>query len=392
MAKSKSKSNSASNSSTSQHAAPISDPRFSRLHTDPRFLRPQREAGKVVLDDRFKSLLTGDQDEEGGKGKGNKKAASKIDKFGRKVKHQDSEQERMKRFYRMEDGEDQDDDDDEEGGSEVEGAGGKEGFVDYARGGGELESSGDEESSSEEDDFDDSDSDSDSDEEDEITVGRSAVRAREKKRLAEEGEDDEEEDSDLEVDLNEEEDGNQATRPRIAILDPNAEALRCLIFKSKALEDEVYRPDAKEKSEERIWGVSVMGKSEVDQEEKNEDKAGEDLEPRSWGIWNFDFELSKLEFLRLVISEENPEDMIAILKAAGKLAREADLKTIRAWNLDEKVLGYLEKTESQRAETGRTGVGKLKTEQRRDALSSLAIYGNWGRDVEWWNNQAGCYC
>lgn len=208
MAKSKSKSDSASNSSTSQQAAPISDPRFSRLHTDPRFLRPQREAGEVVLDDRFKSPLTGDQDEEGGKGKGNKKAASKIDKFGRKFKHQDLEQERMKRFHRMEGGEDQDYDEEEEEGTEVEGAGGKEGFVDYARGG-ELESSGDEESSSEEDDSDDSDSESDSDEENETTVGRSAVRAREKKTLAEEGEDDEE-DSDLEVDLDEEEEDEEA--------------------------------------------------------------------------------------------------------------------------------------------------------------------------------------
>lgn len=191
-----------------KHAAPIKDERFARLHSDPRFLRPHREAGKVVLDDRFKSLLTDDD------GEGKKK--KKMDKFGRKVKSQDSEKERMKKFYRIQDDSTDDKDDSEEDDEEgnEDGREEKAGFVDYARGGGELESSGDEDedSSSNSDDDSDEESSEDSDDQDEVTVGRSAVRNREKKRLQQEEEDDE--DSDLEVDLDEDDDEEEEEHDR----------------------------------------------------------------------------------------------------------------------------------------------------------------------------------
>jgi len=40
----------------------MSDPRFARLHTDPRFVRPKASKSKIVVDDRFKQLF---QDQEG---------------------------------------------------------------------------------------------------------------------------------------------------------------------------------------------------------------------------------------------------------------------------------------------------------------------------------------
>lgn len=46
----------------------MSDPRFVRLKTDPRFRKPKKAQNKIVVDDRFKSLL-GEED-TGGKGKG----------------------------------------------------------------------------------------------------------------------------------------------------------------------------------------------------------------------------------------------------------------------------------------------------------------------------------
>ena len=35
----------------------MSDPRFARLKTDPRFRRPKRKQQKVVIDERFKSVF-----------------------------------------------------------------------------------------------------------------------------------------------------------------------------------------------------------------------------------------------------------------------------------------------------------------------------------------------
>jgi hypothetical protein len=36
----------------------INDPRFKKVHNDPRFLRPKKKDTKVTIDKRFKSMLT----------------------------------------------------------------------------------------------------------------------------------------------------------------------------------------------------------------------------------------------------------------------------------------------------------------------------------------------
>lgn len=45
----------------------MSDPRFARLKTDPRFRRPKKQQSKVVVDDRFKEIF---DDKRNKKGKG----------------------------------------------------------------------------------------------------------------------------------------------------------------------------------------------------------------------------------------------------------------------------------------------------------------------------------
>lgn len=39
----------------------MSDPRFARVHSDPRFVRPKAAKSKFVVDDRFKSLFDDQQ-------------------------------------------------------------------------------------------------------------------------------------------------------------------------------------------------------------------------------------------------------------------------------------------------------------------------------------------
>jgi len=39
------------------HLAGMSDSRFARLKSDPRFRRPHKKQSKVVIDDRFKHVL-----------------------------------------------------------------------------------------------------------------------------------------------------------------------------------------------------------------------------------------------------------------------------------------------------------------------------------------------
>lgn len=39
----------------------MSDPRFARFKTDPRFRRVKKERQKVVVDDRFKDVFAGDK-------------------------------------------------------------------------------------------------------------------------------------------------------------------------------------------------------------------------------------------------------------------------------------------------------------------------------------------
>ena len=46
---------------TSGTPVTMSDPRFARLHTDPRFVRPKASKTKFVVDDRFKQLFEDQQ-------------------------------------------------------------------------------------------------------------------------------------------------------------------------------------------------------------------------------------------------------------------------------------------------------------------------------------------
>ncbi len=162
-------------------APKTTDPRFSRVHTDPRFLKPKRDDNKVVVDERFKGLF----EEEKGKKK-------KTDKYGRKVAKGKSDADQMKRFYRLEDDDldptkaDQDDSSDEEDDDDDEEAASEAGAIDYARGEGDLESSSEEESSSAEEDSDEDESDSDeeSSEDDDVMIGPSSVVDRERRKKA----------------------------------------------------------------------------------------------------------------------------------------------------------------------------------------------------------------
>ncbi|KAH7922915.1 hypothetical protein BV22DRAFT_1036975 [Leucogyrophana mollusca] len=112
----------------------MSDPRFARLKTDPRFRRPKKQNSKVVVDDRFKSVFE-TTDKKKSKGK-----ASRVDKYGRKVSST-QEGDNLRRFYRLENEEEEDED---------------AKAPDYARGGVLMESSDEEEEEnvSEEDDSD----------------------------------------------------------------------------------------------------------------------------------------------------------------------------------------------------------------------------------------------
>ncbi|CAM0135481.1 pre-rRNA-processing protein esf1 [Umbelopsis sp. WA50703] len=88
-----------------QSTGPVtSDPRFAHVHRDPRFMRPKHKDSKVAIDKRFASMLN--EDEFG--------AAPKVDKYGRKLKAQSKENE-MKRFYRLDEDEEQGSDSDEDG-------------------------------------------------------------------------------------------------------------------------------------------------------------------------------------------------------------------------------------------------------------------------------------
>ncbi|CAE6506694.1 unnamed protein product [Rhizoctonia solani] len=114
----------------------MSDPRFARLKTDPRFRKPKRARNKVVVDSRFKSLL-GEEDDSGDK-KATQKA--RVDKYGRKVP-KSKDKDNLRRFYRL--------DGDEEGEAKPAAP-----AIDYARGQVLMESSSEEEASGESDDSD----------------------------------------------------------------------------------------------------------------------------------------------------------------------------------------------------------------------------------------------
>ncbi|GAA5881012.1 hypothetical protein JCM3774_003068 [Rhodotorula dairenensis] len=73
----------------------MSDPRFARLHTDPRFVRPKASRNKFTVDDRFKQLF-----EEGAAGGKKSKRERKVDKYGRPLE-KDSSVNDLKRYYRL---------------------------------------------------------------------------------------------------------------------------------------------------------------------------------------------------------------------------------------------------------------------------------------------------
>ncbi|KAJ2920232.1 hypothetical protein MD484_g144, partial [Candolleomyces efflorescens] len=105
----------------------MSDPRFARLKTDPRFRRPKKRQNKVVVDERFKSVLKQEK---------KKDSSGRVDKYGRKLSTTHGE-DNLKRFYRLEEDAD-------------EGEAPK--LPDYARGEALMESSDEDEGDNKEDD------------------------------------------------------------------------------------------------------------------------------------------------------------------------------------------------------------------------------------------------
>ncbi|KAF9568445.1 hypothetical protein CPC08DRAFT_654675 [Agrocybe pediades] len=149
----------------------MSDPRFARLKSDPRFRRPKKKDTKVVIDERFKSVF-----EQGKK----KNAGRKVDKYGRPVSDT-QEQEDLRRFYRLD--------------GDAENADGEDvppPLPDLARGAVLLESS-------DEEDENDKDRDSESEDDGFVTLGGDSSRPITVPA-----------DEDAEIDLNEDDDDNYA--------------------------------------------------------------------------------------------------------------------------------------------------------------------------------------
>jgi len=76
------------------------DPRFSRVFSDPRFLRPKKSKTKINIDKRFSQMLDNDDFS----------VVGKVDKYGRKIKNSKSD---IKRYYKIEDKEEEADDESE---------------------------------------------------------------------------------------------------------------------------------------------------------------------------------------------------------------------------------------------------------------------------------------
>ncbi|KAF8632607.1 hypothetical protein AX15_001810 [Amanita polypyramis BW_CC] len=77
----------------------MSDSRFERLRTDPRFRPPKKKQQKVVVDKRFKSLFTLKKKRKSGV---SVIPRSRVDKYGRPLSETHDE-DNLKRFYRLED-------------------------------------------------------------------------------------------------------------------------------------------------------------------------------------------------------------------------------------------------------------------------------------------------
>ncbi|KAI9686222.1 MAG: pre-rRNA-processing protein esf1 [Bathelium mastoideum] len=132
-----------------QSSKPITDPRFSNIHTDPRFRLPSKRHTKVKLDKRFAHMLKDDDF--------SKKA--NVDRYGRKIEKGTGRKD-LERFYRL--GDDDEDDENEDDGNNLEDDEADDDDevrkemarvdrkYDPAREGGFSESSSDEESSDEE--------------------------------------------------------------------------------------------------------------------------------------------------------------------------------------------------------------------------------------------------
>ncbi|KAF9015108.1 hypothetical protein BDQ17DRAFT_1340497 [Cyathus striatus] len=108
----------------------MSDPRFARLKTDPRFRRPKKNQSKVVVDERFKGVFQAEK----------KSKSGRVDKYGRPISST-YEQDNLKHFYRLED-------EDEANADEIPR------ILDLARGQVLLESSDEEDDANENDDSD----------------------------------------------------------------------------------------------------------------------------------------------------------------------------------------------------------------------------------------------
>ncbi|KAF9235036.1 hypothetical protein BU15DRAFT_51866 [Melanogaster broomeanus] len=140
----------------------MSDPRFARLKTDPRFRRPKKQQSKVVIDERFKNLL-----DDGKKGKKKRKANGRVDKYGRTVSER-QETDDLRRFYRLErEGQNTDGEDEKKAGEDAPVA---PTVLDYARGAVLMESS-DEEDEEEASNRVAEGEDSDNDEDGFVTLG-----------------------------------------------------------------------------------------------------------------------------------------------------------------------------------------------------------------------------
>ncbi|KAH6599823.1 hypothetical protein BASA50_002754 [Batrachochytrium salamandrivorans] len=70
----------------------VSDPRFSRVHSDPRFIKPKKDATKITIDHRFSGMLS--SKDFGSTGKG-----PKVDKYGRKKTTTHSKE--LQQFYKL---------------------------------------------------------------------------------------------------------------------------------------------------------------------------------------------------------------------------------------------------------------------------------------------------
>ncbi|KAJ8322808.1 pre-rRNA-processing protein esf1 [Batrachochytrium dendrobatidis] len=72
----------------------VSDPRFSRIHNDPRFIKPKKDASKITIDSRFSGMLSSKDFGSSGK-------EPKIDKYGRKKTTTHSKE--LQQFYKLDD-------------------------------------------------------------------------------------------------------------------------------------------------------------------------------------------------------------------------------------------------------------------------------------------------